>query len=459
MAFSIVAQGKEVACSSTRIERTTTCRYDVFTGPAEALILEGVITPNQLQPQAGRKPGITAFLPSGEPCPTTVRAWRDPGFKYVRRQPDGSYRVEVTVPNDAYLFRRSVEQRAKHKKEQARSKEAFSEHGHKYRDWTFLQIFEGRAETWEGTKSQLQAAGLGVGLRFPGEPGAEETLRCRCPLGFDFVIGLPESNLAKREARIYTAYSRYVPRRKLPTQYETYAPGVQRVVWSPEGYRLLSHFYEGTAEALVAAGLIPDVGYFPGMPGVCKTQATYLKNWQPASNSRSQDWGLTIRKRGASGRFSVEVPLEEQEVERRKTLVKAREAEIAAEELQLSTERRRLRQVVAPEKTIAEFRVARSQRLESLLELLLEAVFERPDGLLCFGLPQGSEDRNAIGHAFQTLRDVVKRAPVLRDGKACNANRPHLKLAAVGKDKSPHALLKGSKHLKLVPSGPADEQC
>jgi hypothetical protein len=32
-------------------------------------------------------------------------------------------------------------------------------------EWRFTQSFDGSAETWCGTKAQLQAAGLGPGLR------------------------------------------------------------------------------------------------------------------------------------------------------------------------------------------------------------------------------------------------------------------------------------------------------
>jgi hypothetical protein len=450
MAFSIVADTPAAPFSLTGITKSSRWSCDIYTGTTEALIAAGLITPGQLNPQKGRKPGYTAFLASGEPCPIHLRAWREPGFKAIRQQDDGSYCVEVTAAKDVQLWRRRAEKAAQHEAEQERIDKELAENGHKYRNWAFEQDFSGCAESWAGTKAQFQAAGLGVGLTFPGEPGAPEKVRCKCPLGFEFVIRLPDYDRAKREARIYTAHSWYYPRREESKQFEAHSPGVLRKVWTPDGYDASSDTFEGTADALVAAGLVPDVRYFPGRPGVNKTQATYLKDWRPASTANGQDWGATIRKRGNSGRFSMEISVSKQEFERRKALSKARDEERQQNELRLSAERQQLRQAAAPETSADDFRAERARRAEFSLNFLWSDVFGRDDGALSFDIPKESELRDNLAEAFQTIRDAVQEADILQDKKQVAAARTRLKLVAARNDKGLQSLLQNAQHLRLV---------
>lgn len=459
MALSIVADTPAAPDSLAGITKSSRWSCDIYTGPAEALIAAGLITREQLAPQRGRTPGYTAFLPTGEPCPIHLRTWRSPGFKAIRQQEDGSYSVEVTVPKDTQLWRRRAEKAAQDEAQQERVNKELTENGHKYRNWVFKQDFSGCCESWDGTKAQLQAAGLGVGLKFPGEPGAPKKVRCKCPLGFEFIIRLPEYDRAKREARIYTAHSWYDPSRELSKEFEAHAPGVLRKVWTPDGYGANSDTFEGSADALVAAGLVPGSRYFPGHPGVNKMQATYLTTWQPATTANGQDWGATIRKRGNSGRFSVEVPVPKQEFERRKALSKAREEQRKANELRLSAERKQLRQGAdRTGKSAEEFRAQRARLAEMSLRILWSGVFAGVDGALSFDIPEDGELFEDIAAAFQTIRDAVQEADILRDKKQVVAAQARLKLVAAREDKGLQSLLHDAKHLRLVHSAPDEGQ-
>lgn len=456
MALSIVAQAPEVCISTNGVERETTCRYDVFTGTAEALCAAGLISPDQLHAQAGRQPGHTTFLPSGETCPSTNRAWREPGYKSIRQQPDGTYRVEVTVSKDVYSWRRSLEKAQEHEVEQERIDQEIAEHGAKYRDWVFRQSFDGWAEEWKGTKTQLQAAGLGVGIAFPGEPGSTTALKCKCPLGFDFVIESCTYNRLEKAAGIFTAYSRYVPRERYRARFGRYVAGVAKQEWDGENYGAGRDCYKGTAEALVAAGLVPNVGLFPGQAGGNKMRATFRNGWRRATSSANQDWVATIVKGGRAGEFILEVPAEPEEVKRRKELHDARERGRVEEEKRLSEERRVLRQGVAAveNKTVEMFRSERANLAEVYLRLAWSEIFAKPDGALRFDVPEDSKPWVALAEAFQTIRDVARDAPVLLDEKKVNEAKGRIKLASARNDTALQSLLRSVGHLRLVdPAG------
>jgi len=442
------------------LTRSSRWSCDIYGGTADALIAAGLITREQLKPQRGRQSGVTAFLPDGEPCPPPLRAWRDPGYKVIRHQDDGTYRVEVTVAKEIQMCRRRVEKAANHEVEQARINKEVAEEGYKYRNWALKQDIHSHVEIWEGTKAQLQAAGLGVGLAFPGEPGARKKLECKCPLGFDFLIRLPDYDRARREARIYTAYSWFDPRGEQPDEFEAHAPGVLRKLWTPENYGTGSDTYEGTGDALVAAGLVPDARYFPGRPGVTKLQASYVKGWRLTTSATSTGEKLvaTIRKCGNSGRFSVEVPAPEHEIGRRKALSEAREKERVANELRLSAERKLLRQGATPGKNAVEFRAERAELAKAVMDLLWVQVFARAEGGLSFDIPKDCELWEDLAEAFQTIRDAVQEADILRDKKQAMAAQTRLKLVAARNDKGLQSVLQSAKGLRLVHSADDEAQ-
>lgn len=452
MALSIVAQAVE----AHGIERSTTCRYDVFVGTAEALCAEGLISLEQLQSQKGRQLGHTAFLPSGEPCPPHTGAWREPGYKSIRQQRDGTYRVELAVSKDVYAWRRSLEKADQHEKEQKRINEEIAEHGHKYRDWVLQQKFDGWAEVWKGTKAQLQAAGLGKGMAFPGEPGAASELRCKCPLGFEFVIAFSSYERAEAAAGIFTARSRYVQAERTSPRFDLYAPGVEKKVWTDESYDTRSDYYRGTAESLVSAGLVPHIGLFPGQAGANKMRATFQRNWLRSTSANGQSWGATIVKNGKSGCFTLEVPVESEEANRRKDLHTAYQEKVSKEEQRLSEERRLLRQGMAAveTKSVEQFRSERAKLAEVYLKLAWSEIFGKMDGALGFDLPEDGEHWVALAGAFQAIRNVAKDAPVRVDEKAVNQARGRLRLVAARNDASLQSLLRNVGHLRLV--GPPD---
>jgi hypothetical protein len=439
------------------VKKSSRWSCDVFTGQPDALIAAGLMSREQLEPQKGRTPGYTAFLPNGEPCPIHLRTWREPGFKAIRQQDDGEYSVEITVAKDVQLCRRRAEREAAQEAEQARINKAVAEKGDAYRNWTLRQDFSGGAETWQGTKAQLQAAGLGVGMKFPGEPGAPEYLHCQCPLGFDFRIHRPEYDLLKVAAGIYIAHSWYLPRGEAPKQYEQYAPGVLREVWTPDSYSSSDYFY-GTASALVEAGIVPGVHLFPGQPGQAKMQASYRKNWSPMSMKCSGTWGATIRKRGKSGQYIVQIPVTKGEEERREHEREALKGETKRQEEVLAAERKQLRQGLGIGVTDEQFRAERARAADLYLNLLWNDVFCKPEGALSFDTSEDSDLRDELADAFQTIKDAVQQGDILRDRKKLAAAQTRLRLVAAKNDKGLQSLLQDARQLRLVQSSPEDDE-
>ena len=107
-----------------------------------------------------------------------------------------------------------------------------------------------------GSKEQLQALGLGVGMAFPGEPGGPvRSMTVADPRGFS-------TRIEVRDGKAFCAYVHFSNWPKRPTTDRlNFAPGVT--------VRKESHgdVFEGSAEALVDAGIVL-AGQFPGMPGM-----------------------------------------------------------------------------------------------------------------------------------------------------------------------------------------------
>lgn len=437
---------------------------DIYSGTAEALIAASIIASEQLELQKGRAPGVTVFLAHGEPCPPRLRAWREPGYKAIRQQDDGTYRVEVTASKEVQAWRRKVKKAAEHESEQQRINEALAECRQHYRNWELKHGYSGDAnggswqnsyEWWEGTKEQLQEVGIGVGLKFPADQGATVYMHCKCPLGFDVRVYLPDSSYApgKAAARIYTAQSWYVPYVEASKQYVQHAPGVLREVWAFSGWRSRD-FYHGSAEAFVTAGLVPSLDLFPGQPGTNKVQASYCKGWIAATSSPRSNFEATIRRRGKSNEFCVELPVTAAEEKRREEACKQHDLEQSERARVLAAERKQLRQGAEPEKTVEEFRSDRAERAEFSLDILWQTVFAKSDGALSFDIPKDSELWEDLAGAFQTIRDAVQEADILRDKKQIAAARTRLKLVAARNDNGLQSMLKNAQHLRLVQSTP-----
>ncbi|MFO1163416.1 MAG: hypothetical protein U1E60_31590 [Reyranellaceae bacterium] len=187
-------------------------------------------------------------------------------------------------------------------------------------------------ETIKGTKTQLQAFGLGVGMSFPGEPnGPKRSMRVIDARGLACTIS-PD-----RSAACYTARIPY------PWVPEPPSGSVRNL---PHGVRLLrrpwTDTYEGTAEALVALGVV-QADHLPGAPGMHKACVRLFADGSVAnaaaptpSPSRNQPVTSWVTKDSAN-RFSVHVDVDNEEETR------WRRAALAVEVLKWS-ERARARQ-------------------------------------------------------------------------------------------------------------------
>lgn len=426
-------------------------RFDEFFGSAAALIAAEVLLPKDLEPQKGRAEGSTAFLPNGEPCPVHVRAWREPGFKAVRRQDDGSFKVQITVSREEHIARQNEQEAAWHEAEQEAINREILERGQEFTNRPLKQSFTRFGETWEGTKEQLQAAGLGIGMMFPGEPGAGEKVHCKCPLGFDFVVSVPRHHRVKAAAGIYEADSSYVPRAKEEKLLLDWAPGVTCEDWETRTYAHEVDIFHGTAEALVAAGLVPSVALFPGRGGANKVQASYRVGWSPATTSNSPDFLATIKKQGKKNLYILETPVSADEAARRRLIRERQDAEAAALLEQRLEERRQLRKCAAGTKlTARDFRLESSKRAEAYIHLIQHDIFARVEGALRFDVHKSSDLQKRLEEAFQVIRRVVGSAAITVDEKFETAARERLQLAAARNNRGLQTLLAGANGLTLV---------
>lgn len=307
-----------------------------------------------------------------------------------------------------------------------------------------IHSFGTTAESWQGTKAQLQAAGIGVGLAFPGESGIKGQVACKCPLGFEVSVCRydwdPEG--------VFRASSHYVPE---PTEEEEptpFAPGVtrRRSYWSWE--------YVGTADALVAAGLARH-DQFPGQPGRPKMQVSYRADGQACSSSPHGSTQVRIRKKGKQV-FEISVGFNEAECEERKAQREAaKEAHLKACEA-VREERRRLRNIAAqvtddPAEALETFRSEQGEHLDFLLRMVWQFLTKQ-EGAFSFDLPEGGEEYELVAGAFDQLREVVQTATIVKDGKALALVRNRKRLTAARSDAGLQQFLGDACRLRLVHS-------
>lgn len=175
-----------------------------------------------------------------------------------------------------------------------------------------------------GSKEQLQALGLAVDLAFPGEPGApRRRMKVLDPRGLSTTIGLA----TYKGTGIYSASISF-PGRSWWDQEERwndFAEGVKKREYpSFDDYR-------GTADALVAAGLV-RLDQLPGKPGMRKVKVTILadgtlpKGAPTANCSRAQEPGARLIERRSKTTYGLCVYVCDDEESRR------REAEDQAKE-------------------------------------------------------------------------------------------------------------------------------
>ena len=134
-----------------------------------------------------------------------------------------------------------------------------------------------------GTKYQLRNIGIGVDTQFPGEAGnSKRRVTVKDPRGFRCQI----ENCDHLEEGVFSATIRFPGREPPQPEYEAFAPGVRRLenIWSDD--------YVGTAEDLVAAGLI-ELTQLPGQPGMRKAVVTILPDGSvPTGSAKTKNRGI-----------------------------------------------------------------------------------------------------------------------------------------------------------------------
>ncbi|CQR41713.1 MAG: hypothetical protein PHO55_07445 [Thiomonas arsenitoxydans] len=168
-----------------------------------------------------------------------------------------------------------------------------------------------RGDSITGTREQLLDLGIGVGQRYPGEPGAAKWItHVNDPRGFDVRLVRHEDLSGRFTASVYFPGWPQEPSECGPV--EPYSDGVTR-----QAHYSWGDAYVGSQEALVAAGLVaPD--QFPGMPGRLKTCVTiYPSGEVPTSRMGAHSDlarlpGAKSVERFSRGRYRVLVKVPEE---------------------------------------------------------------------------------------------------------------------------------------------------
>lgn len=419
---------------------------DAYSGSAEALIAAGLVTADQLEPQKGRKKFVSAFYGDGTPVPPGASCfWGTPGRKVILDLGEKRYRVEVTATKDE-MKRRHLALDAKRKLE--RRKEYLAE-AEKRAMEPLTHGFGDDSEYWHGTKEQLQEQGLGVDCVFPGEPGGEKLLLVDHPLGFkvEIKIDWQSQELGPGHRLRYTAHSWYVTRDDhRPERKELHAPGVTRIIsW----WNIWNDCFVGTADALVSCGLA-RMDQFPGQPGRGSVQCSYQIDDTRATNSSKRNSSMTIRRQGKH-RFSIEKSISVEEEQKRKKERKdiedrQKEETRAARELRM-----RLHAVDSGPATFEDFRKQKAKSAESVIDLVWSLVFASPEGQFKFKIDEDDDVYDELAEAFDTIREAVQDARIVRDSKVLKMIEGGKKMVAAKAD----APLQN--FLRLVVTKPLDE--
>lgn len=168
-------------------------------------------------------------------------------------------------------------------------------------------------ETISGSKEALQRLGIAVGMAFPGEPGAPK----RCVKTLD-PRGFPARIIKSYLGEDYSACID-LPGRERPKDAPEIAFASGVVV--QERYHFSA--YTGTADALVAAGLVLP-GQFPGQPGMRKVIVTIFADGTLPSGAptirhrRADEPGAKRVQRASKTTYQVRINVPEDESERRR---------------------------------------------------------------------------------------------------------------------------------------------
>lgn len=171
----------------------------------------------------------------------------------------------------------------------------------------------------EGTADQLRALGLGCGQPYPGEAGGpKRRMTVHGPNG--------ESVRIKSEGSEFCAHVCFAGWPESPSEPDQ-PSGFRGVSYRPSWW---TDKYTGTADALVAAGLVP-AGHFPGMAGMRKVRVTIfadgtLPGGAPTANSsRRNQPGARCVEQVSRSLFRVEIYIDDAEHERRDAAGRAKD--------------------------------------------------------------------------------------------------------------------------------------
>lgn len=166
-----------------------------------------------------------------------------------------------------------------------------------------------RGELLYGTKEQLIALGLGMGIEFP--ISERKQVRCNDPRGFPARISL-STYLGEG---IYCA-AVDLPGRERPQD---------EWIWFDQGIELQKNIYwddyKGEENSLVAAGLVPPQ-FFPGKPGMGKVQVTLDANGDRRTDTngwKKREAGAKTIKKISRTLFLVSVRVSEEIADERRT--------------------------------------------------------------------------------------------------------------------------------------------
>lgn len=140
-----------------------------------------------------------------------------------------------------------------------------------------------------GTKEQLQAIGLGIGIPFPSEAGeTRKKIKVSDPRGFTAFI-----NYASYKGDgVFCAIIKFPERDSPEPKWRPFTFGVKKreAIWGDD--------FIGTGEALSAAGLV-QINQLPGQPGMRKVCVTIHPDGTIKTDNKTRREGdKTIKKSG-----------------------------------------------------------------------------------------------------------------------------------------------------------------
>jgi hypothetical protein len=388
---------------------------DVYEGSSQALIAAGLIqSADQLVAQGRCR--ASYLLPNGERVQRGALGSHraSAGFREVSLVAPDFYRVRLTVSAEEQAKRR-IAGRVKREAKSAEY-EAAQPLDHRFTD---------TEERWVGTREQLRAVGIGVGIDFPGDNGTSPRKNVETTDAEGFSVSIRAGSMMSGERpgpthRFYVS-SPYLPEdgKQARSRYRSdlageVAPGVSLETICH------SNFYRGTAEALVAAGLLRR-DQFPGQEGRAKHRACYYADGAPVtglvSMGRLPAGCYAVTKCGTKN-FELQLLVDKDEQKRREQkecdALLAERNRNAQARLDRIAVRRSLEEGGAPD-SVESFRTKRMGRVEAVLATVWAELFCGSEGAYSFDVDEESDSFEDLTEAFELIRQAVETAPVRID--------------------------------------------